>query len=131
VFFSCVFLSILLNIGLYFYTVKKHVFVFMHTAKSLKSKKIILYFHTTNKTSIYIYIYVKLQYIICFSMHLGFNNQFIKVTRTRSIFQKTPKKIFCFLLISGITNLYVKRTPDIKKVVFLFDVSIVRFYPIR
>jgi hypothetical protein len=64
-------------------------------------------------------------------MHLSFNNQFIKVTRTRPIFQKTPKKIFCFLLISGIMNLYLKHTPDIKKVIFLFDVSIVRFYPIR
>jgi hypothetical protein len=64
-------------------------------------------------------------------MHIGFNNQFIKVTRTRPIFQKTSKKIFCFLLISGITNLYVKHTPYIKKVVFLFDVSIISFYPIR
>jgi len=87
----------------------------MHTAKSPK-KKITSYFQT------------KIQKI-CISMHLGFNNQFIKVTRTRSIFQKTPKKIFCFLLISGITNLYVKCTPDIKKVVFLFDVSTVRFLP--
>jgi len=33
-------------------------------------------------------------------------------------FKKNPKKIFCFLLISRIMNLYVKRTPDIKKVVF-------------
>jgi hypothetical protein len=64
-------------------------------------------------------------------MYLDFNNQFIKVTRTRPIFQKTPKKIFCFLLISGITNLYVKRTLDIKMVVFLFDIGIIRFYPIR
>jgi hypothetical protein len=64
-------------------------------------------------------------------MHLGFNNQFIKVTRTRPTFQKTPKKIFYFPLISGIMNLYVKRTPDIKKIVFLFDVSTIRFYPIR
>ena len=28
-------------------------------------------------------------------------------------------------------NLYVKRTPDIKKVVFLFDARTVRFYPIK
>jgi len=53
-------------------------------------------------------------------MHFGFNNQFIKVTRIWPIFQKNPKKLFCFLLISGITNLYVKRTPDIKKIDFLF-----------
>jgi hypothetical protein len=89
----------------------------MHKAKSLK-EKITSYFHTT-----------KIQKI-CISMHLGFNNQFKKVMRTRPIFQKTPKKnIFYFLLISGIMNLYVKRTPDIKKVVFLFDVSTVRFLP--
>jgi hypothetical protein len=64
-------------------------------------------------------------------MYLGFNNQFIKVMRIRPIFQKTQKKIFYFLLIFRIMNLYVKRTPVIKKVIFLFDVSIVRLYPIR
>jgi hypothetical protein len=63
-------------------------------------------------------------------MHLGFNNQFIKVTRTRLIFQKTPKKIFCFLLIFRITNLYVKHTPDIKKVVFYLMLAQLGFYPI-
>ena len=52
-------------------------------------------------------------------MHFGFNNQFIKVMRTWPIFQKNQKKIFCFVLMSGITNLYVKRIPDIKKVVLL------------
>jgi len=74
----------------------------MHTTKSLK-EKITSYFHTT-----------KIQKI-CINMHLGFNNQFIKVTRTRPIFQKTPIKIFYFLLISGIMNLYVKHTLNIKK----------------
>jgi hypothetical protein len=43
----------------------------MHTAKSLKAKKITLYFHKTKKLQ-----------KICFSMHFGFNNQFIKDTRT-------------------------------------------------
>jgi len=52
-------------------------------------------------------------------MHFGFNNQFIKVTRTWLIFQKFQKKYF-FFLISGIMNLYVKHTPDIKKVVFFY-----------
>jgi hypothetical protein len=48
----------------------------MHTAKSLKDKKKIItsYFHTTKYT------------YICFSMHFGFNNQFIKVMRTKAIF---------------------------------------------
>jgi hypothetical protein len=52
-------------------------------------------------------------------MHFGFNNQFIKVTITWLIFQKFQKNYFVFL-ISGIMNLYVKRTPDIKKVVFFY-----------
>jgi len=55
----------------------------MHTAKSLK--KIILYFHITKKIS---KIYI--------SMHFGFNNHFIKVTRSRPIFQKFQKKYFVF-----------------------------------
>jgi hypothetical protein len=50
-------------------------------------------------------------------MHFGFNNQFIKVMRTLANISK--KKIFCFVLISEIMNLYVKRNPDIKKVVLL------------
>ena len=48
---------------------------------------------------------------ICISMYFGFNNQFIKVTRTRLIFQK--KKVFVFL-VSGVTILYVRRILDIK-----------------
>ena len=44
---------------------------------------------------------------------------------------KNPRKLFCFLVISEIANLYVKRTLDIKKVVFLFDNRTVRFYPIK
>jgi peroxiredoxin len=56
----------------------------MHTAKSLKAKKIILYFYTTK---------IKKK---CFGMHFGFNNQFIKVMRTRKIFQKFPKNYFVF-----------------------------------
>ena len=96
---SHIFLSILINIGSFFIyrkntnailkypifvkTKKKCFFVFMHTTKSLK-EKITSYFHTT-----------KIQKI-CIRMHLGFNNQFIKVTRTRPIFQKTPKKYFVF-----------------------------------
>jgi hypothetical protein len=75
----------------------------MHTAKSLNNKKIILYFHTTKKIS-----------KKCISMHFGFNNQFIKVMRTRPIFQKILKNLFCFLLISRVMILYVRRVPDIK-----------------
>jgi len=60
------------------------MFCFMHTTKSLKNKiKIILYFHITKKIS-----------KICISMHFGFNNQFIKVKRTRPIFPKFQKKYY-------------------------------------
>ena len=51
-------------------------------------------------------------------MHFGFNNQFIKVKRTLTKILKTTKILFCLVLVSGITNLYVKRIPDIKKVFF-------------
>jgi len=46
-------------------------------------------------------------------MHCGFNNQFIKVTRTDQYF-KNSKKIIFFLLISGVMTLYVRYIPDIK-----------------
>jgi len=55
----------------------------MHTTKSLKDKKknhIVFSYNKTSKN-------------ICFSMHFAFNNQFIKVMRTRLIFQKYPKNI--------------------------------------
>jgi hypothetical protein len=37
-----------------------------------------------------------------------------------NISQNIKKKLFCVVLVSGITNLYVKRIPNIKKV-FSFD----------
>jgi hypothetical protein len=80
----------------------------MHTTKHLKVKTHIVFSY--NKENF------KKKY---FSMHFGFNNQFIKVTRTWPKFQKKSKKIFCLVLIFGITNLYVKRIPDIQKVVLL------------
>jgi hypothetical protein len=45
------------------------------------------------KSSHYIFIQQKK---IFFSMHFGFNNQFIKVTRTRPKFQKFQKTYFVF-----------------------------------
>jgi len=41
---------------------------------------------------------------------------------------KNSSKIFCFLLVSGIRNLYVKHIPDTKKVVLFIDVRTIRFY---
>jgi hypothetical protein len=73
----------------------------MYTTKFLK--KIILYLNTIKKIS-----------KICINMHFSFNNQFIKVARTRPIFQKIPKKLFYFILISKVMILYVRRIPDIK-----------------
>jgi len=80
----------------------------MHTAKPLKVKN-----------SYCIFIQQRKLQKKKFSMHFGFNNQFIKVTRTWPKFQKKSKKIFCLVLIFGITNLYVKRILDIRKVVLL------------
>jgi hypothetical protein len=86
----------------------------MHTDKSLKKNHIVFSYNKENFKK------------ICISMHFGFNNQFIKVTRTRSIFQKFQKKLFCFLLIFGVTALYVRHISDIKLFV---DVRTVRFLP--
>jgi len=58
----------------------------MHTAKSLKNKK----------KSYCIFIQQRKFQKICISMHFDFNNQFIKVTRTRPIFQKFQKNYFVF-----------------------------------
>jgi hypothetical protein len=52
-------------------------------------------------------------------MHFDFYYQFIKAIGTGPIFKNT-QKIFFFLLVSGIMNLYVKRILDIKKVVLFY-----------
>ena len=57
----------------------------MHTAKSLRDKKKIHIIFYTKK-----YKNSK----ICFSMHFGFNNKFIRAMRTRPIFQKNTKEFF-------------------------------------
>jgi hypothetical protein len=64
-------------------------------------------------------------------MYFGFNNQFIKVKRTLTKISKTTKILFYFVLTSGITNLYVKRIPDIKKVFSFDNIQQLGFYPIR
>jgi hypothetical protein len=55
------------------------------------------------KKSILCFSYTKKQY---FSMYFGFNNQFIEVKRTLAKISKTTKNLFCFVLVSGIMNLY-------------------------
>jgi hypothetical protein len=78
----------------------------MHMAKSLKNNN--------KKKSYCIWIQQKKFQKYVFGMHFGFINQFIKVARTRLIFQKFQKNYFFFLLISRIMILYVRRIPDIK-----------------
>jgi len=63
-------------------------------------------------------------------MHFGFNNQIIKVKRTLAK-SKTKKKLFCVVLVSGITNLYVKRILDIEKVFSFDNIEQLGFYPKR
>ena len=86
----------------------------MHTAKCLKSKKSYRIFHISKK-----------QY---FSMHFGFNNQFIKVKRTLAKISKTTKILFCLSFSIRGTILHVIRIPDIKS---FSNVRTVRFYPIK
>ena len=117
--FLHIFLSILINIGLFFIYRKNTNAVLKYLVFFKKNLKNIFCFHAYDQISQIknhiIFSYKKKIQKIYISMHLGFNNQFIKVTRTRPIFQKTPIKIFYFLLISGIMNLYVKHTLNIKK----------------
>ena len=83
----------------------------MHTAKSLKKKKSYC-------------IFIKKKVLACI---LTLITSLLKSRELANI-SKIPKKIFCFLLISGVTILYVRRIPDIKLFV---DDRTVRFYPIR
>ena len=97
--FSHIFLSILINIDSFFIYRKntnavlkypvfvktlKKLFFYFHAYGQVSQRKITSYFHTT-----------KIQKI-CISMYLNFNNQFIKITRTRPLFEKTPKKYYLF-----------------------------------
>jgi hypothetical protein len=93
----------------------------MHTAKSLKAKKLILYFHTTTKN------FKKKLFQHAFLVLI---TSLLKLRELGQYF-KNSKKIIFFLLISGITNLYVKRIPDIEKGSSFIDVRTVRFYSIR
>jgi hypothetical protein len=77
----------------------------MHTVKSLKKIHIIFSYNKENPKNV----------LACI---LALITSLLKSWELGQYFKKNPKKLFCFLLISRITNLYVKRTPDIKKVVF-------------
>jgi len=92
---------------------KKNIFV--HTAKCLKAKKSYCVFHTKKKKQ-------------CFSMHFGFDNQFIRVKRTLAKISKTTKKLFFLSFSIRGTILHVIHIPDIK---CFSNVRTVRFYPIK
>jgi len=79
---------------------KKEKNVFVHTAKCLKAKKSYCVFHTPKKQ--------------CFSMHFGFNNQFIKVRRTLAKISKTTKILLCLTFSIQGTTLQVIRILNIK-----------------
>jgi len=78
----------------------------MHTAKSLKAKKSYCIFIKQRK----------LQKNIILACILALITSLLK---SRTLANISKKKIFCFVLMSEIMNLYVKRNPDIKKVVLL------------
>jgi len=78
----------------------------MHTTKSLK--KIISYFHAKKNFKKYV--------LACI---LALITNLLKPWELDQYFKKL-KKVFCFVLISGIMNLYVKRIPSIKNIVFFY-----------
>jgi hypothetical protein len=79
----------------------------MYTAKSLKAKNHIVFSY--NKENFKKYV------LACI---LASITSLLK-SREFGQYFKNSKKIFCFVLVSGITNLYVKHIPDIKKVFLL------------
>jgi len=103
--FSCIFIPILININLYFYTINIQIryentpFSLKCCKKLYRKKWIFFLFGQVSKK--YKNFHIKFSYKtkikkICLSMHLDFNNQLIKVVRTRLIFQKFQKKYFVF-----------------------------------
>jgi hypothetical protein len=86
----------------------------MHTAKSLKAKKLVLYFFIQQRK-------IQKKYIILTCI-LALITSLLKSWELWPIFQKNQNiyiYIYIYILMSGITNLYVKRNPIIKKVVLL------------
>jgi len=82
---------------------RKEKNVFVHKAKCLKAKKSWCFFYTKKS----------------FSLHFGFNNQFIKVKRTLIKISKTTKILFCLSFSIRGMNLHVKCIPDLKTIVLL------------
>jgi O-antigen ligase len=85
----------------------------MHTVKSLKAKKIISYFHTIKKTS-------KKNILACILVLI---TSLLKSRELDQYFKKNPNNIFFLFLVSWFTSLYVKRIPNIKKVVLVLTLE--------
>jgi len=94
VIFSRIFLSILINIGLYFYTVKIRIRFSSKHCKNDKIKKISCFHAYGQVLKNHIVFSYDKNSKICVSMYFGFNNQFIKTTKTWPIIQKLPKNHF-------------------------------------
>ena len=88
----------------------------MHTAKSLKDLK-----KKQNK-SYHIFIQQKFKKNRCSACILTLITSLLKPWKLGQYFKNT-QKIFCFLLVSGNMNLYIKRIPDIKKVVLFLTLE--------
>jgi hypothetical protein len=105
--------------------------VFSERLQKIYKTKKKSYFHAYDQLSqrkkLYC-IFIQKNSKICVSMHFGFNNQFIKVTRTRPIFQKIPKNILFSFSIWDYE--FICKMFDIKKV-FFFILERLGFYPIR
>jgi hypothetical protein len=104
--FSRIFYVILINIKQYFYVAKNTTFGIK--IPGFRKKKNMFLFSCIQpnlsklKNSYSIFIQQRKLQKKCFIMHFGFNNQFIKVKRIWPIFQKNPKKLFCFFLYQGL-----------------------------
>jgi hypothetical protein len=76
----------------------------MHTVKSLKNKKNLCYiFIQQKKFQKYVLTYI-----------LALITSLLKSRELGQYFKNYKKKLFCFLSISRVTTLYVRRTQDIK-----------------
>ena len=133
--FQRIFLWTLLNIGLYFYIVKiqnlvlKYL-VFIETLQNNYKTKKKSCFHTYSQVSQRLKKNKQTNHIVfsynknskknrCSACILTLITSLLKPWKLGQYFKNT-QKIFCFLLVSGNMNLYIKRIPDIKKVVLFF-----------
>jgi hypothetical protein len=88
---------------------------FFNKIEGVKNWVMTSYFHTTKKNPKNI--------LACILVLI---TSLLKSRELDQYFKKS-KKIFCFVLVSGITNLYIKCISDIKKVVLLLKLGLLGF----